>query len=70
MPKKLDGTDTNATQHVRQFHKQLKKHFPEKPLYLHDERFTLKMALDAMIAGGSKKKTEEKKVILIRSVPQ
>ena len=61
MPKKLDGTDTNATQHVRQFHKQLKKHFPEKPLYLHDERFTSKMALDAMIAGGSKKKDRREK---------
>ena len=61
MPKKLDGTDTNATQHVRQFHKQLKKHFPEKPLYLHDERFTSIMALDAMIAGGSKKKDRREK---------
>lgn len=61
MPTKLDGTDTNATPHVRQFHKQLKKHFPEKPVYLHDERFTSKMALDAMIAGGSKKKDRRDK---------
>ena len=61
MPTKLDGTDTNATPHVRQFHKQLKKHFPEKPVYLHDERFTSKMALDAMIAGGSKKKDRREK---------
>ena len=61
MPKKLDGTDTNATPHVRQFHKQLEKHFPEKPVYLHDERFTSKMAMDAMIAGGSKKKDRREK---------
>lgn len=61
MPTKLDGTDTNATPHVRQFHKQLKKHFPEKPVYLYDERFTSKMALDAMIAGGSKKKDRREK---------
>ena len=61
MPKKIDGTDTNATQHVRQFHKQLKVRFPEKPVYLHDERFTSKMALDAMIAGGFKKKDRREK---------
>lgn len=61
MPKKLDGTDTNATKHVQQFHKNLKKHFPEKPVYLHDERFTSKIALDAMIAGGSTKKDRRNK---------
>lgn len=56
MPKKLDGTPTNATPLVHQFHRLLKKNFPEKPVYLHDERYTSKMALDAMIAGGMKKK--------------
>jgi len=61
MPKKLDGTDTNATQHVQQFHKNLKKQFPEKPVYLHDERFTSKIALQAMIASGSKKKDRRNK---------
>jgi putative Holliday junction resolvase len=61
MPKKLDGTSTNATQHVQNFHKNLKKQFPEKPVYLHDERFTSKIALDAMIAAGSKKKDRREK---------
>ena len=61
MPKKLDGTATNATKFVHQFHRQLKKQFPEKPVYLHDERFTSKIALDAMIAGGSKKKDRRDK---------
>ena len=61
MPKKLDGTDTNATKLVEQFHHLLKKHFPQKPVYLHDERFTSKMALDAMISGGSKKKDRRQK---------
>lgn len=61
MPKNLDGTDTNATQQVRQFHNLLKKQFPEKPVYLHDERFTSKMAMDAMIAGGMKKKDRREK---------
>lgn len=61
MPKSLDGTDTNATQQVRQFHNLLKKQFKEKPVYLHDERFTSKMAMDAMIAGGMKKKDRREK---------
>ncbi len=61
MPKKLDNTATNATPLVEQFHNLLKKNFPEKPVYLHDERFTSKMALDAMIAGGSKKKDRREK---------
>lgn len=61
MPKKLDNTPTNATPLVEQFQRLLQKNFPEKPLYLHDERFTSKMALDAMIAGGSKKKDRRDK---------
>ena len=61
MPKRLDNKDTNATPLVRQFQNLLKKNFPEKAVYLHDERFTSKMALDAMIAGGSKKKDRKEK---------
>lgn len=61
MPKKLDGTPTNATPLVQQFQRLLKKNFPEKPVYLHDERYTSKMALDAMIAGGVKKKDRREK---------
>ena len=61
MPKKLNGEDTNATPLVKQFRNLLKKQFPEKPVYLHDERFTSKMALDAMIAGGMKKKDRREK---------
>ncbi len=61
MPKNLNGQDTNATPQVRQFHNLLKKQFREKPVYLHDERFTSKMAMDAMIAGGMKKKDRREK---------
>ncbi len=61
MPKRLDGTATNATPLVQQFHRLIKKNFPEKPVYLHDERYTSKMALDAMIAGGVKKKDRREK---------
>jgi putative holliday junction resolvase len=56
MPKKLDNTDTNGTLLVNRFLVQLKKEFTEMPVHLIDERFTSKMAMDTMIAGGMKKK--------------
>lgn len=61
MPKNLNNQDTNATQFVRQFVKLLEKNFPDKVVHLIDERFTSKMALQAMIAGGTKKKDRAKK---------
>ena len=61
LPKNLDNSDTHATQPVRAFVRQLERKFPEQPVYLHDERFTSKMALDAMIAGGTSKKYRRQK---------
>lgn len=55
MPKTLDNTDTNNTPLVKGFIKQLKKQFPDTPIFEHDERFTSKIALQTMIAMGSKK---------------
>lgn len=61
MPRKLDNTDTDATQHVKGFIKRLKKKFPEKAIHLQDERFTSKEALNAMIEGGTTKKYRREK---------
>lgn len=61
MPKNLDNTATHATKHVEAFVRKLKKVFPDKPVYLHDEKFTSKMALDAMITGGTTKKYRRQK---------
>jgi putative holliday junction resolvase len=61
MPKNLDGEDTNNTQLVEIFTKHLKKKFPNIPIHLVDERFTSKIALDAMIMSGSKKKDRNNK---------
>jgi len=61
MPKNTDGSDTNATALVQAFINRFKKVFPQMELILHDERFTSKMALDAMIAGGMKKKDRRNK---------
>lgn len=56
MPKSLSNEDTDMTPHVRRLVEQLNKLFPDKPVALIDERFTSSIALDAMVAGGMKKK--------------
>lgn len=60
-PKRLDGSDAHVTQNVYLLKEALEKQFPGVPVELHDERFTSKMAFDAMIAGGLKKKQRQDK---------
>jgi putative Holliday junction resolvase len=59
MPKNLDGTTTDGTAYVERFVIELKNIFPEIAIHLHDERFTSKMAMQTMIAGGMKKKNRQ-----------
>lgn len=61
MPRRLDNTETDNTPRVEAFVKQLKKTFPEIPVHTHDERFTSSMALQSMIASGSKKSDRKEK---------
>ncbi len=61
MPRNLKNERTHATEMVENFVKQLKAKFPKTPVHLVDERFTSKMAADAMITGGAKRKDRRKK---------
>jgi len=61
MPKDLFNQDSHSTAAVKQFVGQLKSKFATYPIHLHDERFTSKMALDAMIRSGSSKSDRRKK---------
>jgi putative Holliday junction resolvase len=61
MPKNLNGLDTEMTSHVRQLIAKLQQKFPDKPVYEADERFTSRMAQQAMISGGMKKKDRQVK---------
>ena len=61
MPKNLDNSDTDSTAGVRIFIKSFKKKFPGLPLHEHDERFTSKLAMQAMIAGGMSKTDRREK---------
>lgn len=60
-PTKDDGSDTNSTPHIRAFVKTLEKEFPKIPLYLQDEAYSSSQAMQAMVAGGMKKKERRKK---------
>jgi putative Holliday junction resolvase len=59
LPKTLTNQDTDMTPHVRKLTDLLKKHFPDKPIHLVDERFTSSIAKQAMLAGGMKKKDRQ-----------
>jgi len=56
LPKNWDESDTHGTPLVEAAIKKLKKEFPLIPLKTVDERYTSKMAKDAMLQMGMKKK--------------
>ena len=59
MPKTLKNEDSEIAPLVRAFVEELKKVYPEKKIHLADERFTSRMAMQAMIEGGMKKKDRQ-----------
>ena len=60
-PKNLDDSDTHATPLVNAIIVKLKKEFPQIPVKTVDERYTSKMAKQAMIEMGMKKKDRRNK---------
>lgn len=60
-PIRLDGTPNEMTPRVILMKDRLEKVFSTKKIVLIDERFTSKMALQSMIAMGSKKKDRREK---------
>jgi len=63
-PKNWDDTDTHATPLVEKIIKQLEKNFPKIPIKKVDERYTSKMAKDAMLEMGlTKMQRRNKKLV-------
>jgi putative Holliday junction resolvase len=60
-PKNWDESDTHATPLVHQFIKKFKKDFPLMKIETVDERYTSKLASQAMVEMGMKKKDRQKK---------
>ena len=61
LPTNWDDSATHATPLVEKVIKRLQKEFPAIPLKTVDERYTSKMAKDAMLEMGMKKKERQKK---------
>jgi putative Holliday junction resolvase len=61
MPTNMDDTDTHATPLVKKFIQEFIKAFPALPVKEVDERLTSKMAGQAMLEMGLKKKQRQNK---------
>ncbi len=64
LPKNWDESDTHGTPLARKAIEKVKKEFPLIPVKDVDERYTSKMAKDAMIQMGMKKKDRRDKKIV------
>ena len=64
LPKNWDESDTHGTPLAEAAIKRLKKEFPLMPLKTVDERYTSKMARDAMLQMGMKKKDRRNKKLV------
>jgi len=62
-PLNMNNKPSEAAADVEIFIKHLKKQFPDIPVILEDERFTSKLAFNAMIEGGVKKMKRRDKSI-------
>jgi len=60
-PKHMDNTPSQSAAIIEPFVRQLAQAFPDKPVARIDERFTSKLAFQAMIDGGLKKKQRQDK---------
>jgi len=63
-PKKMNNSPSEAVIYIDSFIKLFNKKFPEKEIHLVDERFTSKMAFQAMIDGGAKKLQRQDKALV------
>ncbi len=55
-PKRLNNLPSESVKYIEPFINKLKKLYPDKEIFLMDERFTSKIAFQSMINGGLKKK--------------
>ena len=61
LPKRLNNTDSHITQLIRELTVSMTRKFPQLKIENVDEPFTSKIAFNAMIDGGLKKKQRQNK---------
>lgn len=62
--KQMDNTPSESARYIEPFVQQLAVQFPDKPISRVDERFTSKIAFQAMIDGGLRKKQRQNKALV------
>lgn len=63
-PLTMKGEPSEASRHIDAFLSQFRKHFPSVPVKRADERFTSKIAMQAMIDAGLRKKARQNKALV------
>ena len=63
-PRQMNNEASEAAEFIEPFVKKLKKEFPEIPVERYDERFTSKMATQAIMDAGLKKKKRRDKALV------
>ncbi len=63
-PKQMDSSPSESEALILSFLPKLRKEFPNIPIVRQDERFTSKMAFQAMIDGGLRKKQRSNKALV------
>jgi putative Holliday junction resolvase len=63
-PKQMDNTPSESEKHIAKFINKLIQQVPDIPIERVDERFTSKMAVQSMIAGGMKKGKRKNKALV------
>lgn len=67
LPKNLDNTPTHATADAERFINDIRNKFPTISVQTVDERFTSKMAVQRILASGTKKKARRDKGLIDRT---
>ena len=60
-PLDLSGNKTDSTEFIEKFKLKFEEKFPAMSIFYEDERYTSKMAKNALIEGGFKKKKRKEK---------
>jgi putative holliday junction resolvase len=63
-PVQMDGSASESLRVINPFIQKFRKTYPDIKVELVDERFTSKLAMQAMIAGGVKKKDRQNKALV------
>jgi putative Holliday junction resolvase len=64
LPKQMNNQPSESMKYIEKFVSDLQTRFPGMPVEYMDERFTSKIAVQAMIQGGVKKKDRQNKALI------